>query len=474
MRAFRTPRQTYGDAFQTATHAVSFQGVCVKAIAHMESFARAGAPARLWRVPVGEPSTDTDRVRMAASSAAGEKSFMTPAEVWRWLRVPIRSDKSRRDNHLLYLFVGLAVLIACEIFTVMNYLQDRGVVTITTLLMGAGGVFIALAAWRRKYMDLALRATMVLCAACFTYYAARGVNEGFAILWTLVIPLAFSYFVEVRTGIIFSLYFLVLLVVLFYTPLRGYVAASYTETFMTRFPILYAINVALSSLAMIQYHIATLRNRRYDETLESEVRAQTAVAEQRSRRIESMSVELVETLAAAVDAKDRYTIGHARRVADYAALIGRELGLADDEVGDLTKEALLHDVGKISVPDAVLNKPGRLDDEEYETIKSHTVAGFSILGKSEALVGAAAVARWHHERFDGSGYPDGLVGDEIPLHARIVAVADAYDAMCSDRVYRPRLPEQIVRGELLAGRGTQFDPECVNAFMRVAETGLLD
>ena len=216
---------------------------------------------------MGEPSTDTDRVRMPASSFAGEKSFMTPAEVWRWLRVPIRSDKSRRDNHLLYLFVGLAVLIACEVLTVMNYLQDRGVVTITTLLMGVGGVFIALAAWRRKYMDLALRATMVLCAACFTYYAARGVNEGFAILWTLVIPLAFCYFVEVRTGIIFSLYFLVLIVVLFYTPLRGYVAASYTETFMTRFPILYAINVALSSLAMIQYHIATLRNRRYDETL---------------------------------------------------------------------------------------------------------------------------------------------------------------------------------------------------------------
>ena len=418
-----------------------------------------------------EPRTDIDRARLAVSTPAGEKSFMTPGEVWRWLSIPIRSDKSRRDNNLLYFFVGLAVLLTCEIMTVMNYVQDRGAVTITTLLMGAGGVLIALAAWRRKYMDLALRATMVLCAACFTYYAARGVNEGFAILWTVVIPLAFCYFVEVRTGIIFSLYFLALLVVLFYTPLRGYVAASYTETFMTRFPILYAINVALSSLAMIQYHIATLRNRRYDDLLESEVRAQTAVADERARRIEGMSVELVETLAAAVDAKDRYTIGHARRVADYAALIGQELGLAEDEVRELTQEALLHDVGKISVPDAVLNKPGSLDDEEYEAIKSHTVAGFAILDKSEALVGAAAVARWHHERFDGSGYPDGLRGSEIPLHARIVAVADSYDAMRSDRIYRSCLPEEIVRGELLAGRGTQFDAECANALIRVIDAG---
>ena len=418
-----------------------------------------------------DQTIETDRSRMAAGTNVATGRFLGPREIWRQLSIPIRSEQSRRDNHYLYFFVGLAVLLACEILTVMNYVQDRGAVTITTFLVGLGGALIALAAWRRRYMELALRVTMVLCAACFTYYAVRGVNEGFAILWTLVIPLAFCYFVGVRTGIVFSIYFFALFVVLFYTPLRAFVSSGYSETFMTRFPILYGINLALASLAMIQYHIATLKGMRYDETLESEVRAQTAVAEQRSRRIEAMSVELVETLAAAVDAKDRYTIGHARRVADYAALIGRELGLADDEVGELTQEALLHDVGKISVPDAVLNKPGSLDDEEYEAIKSHTEAGFAILDKSEALVGAAAVARWHHERIDGSGYPDGLRGSEIPLHARIVAVADSYDAMRSDRVYRSSLPEVIVRGELLMGRGTQFDAECVNALIRVIDAG---
>ncbi|HEV3232610.1 MAG TPA: diguanylate cyclase [Candidatus Dormibacteraeota bacterium] len=171
----------------------------------------------------------------------------------------------------------------------------------------------------------------------------------------------------------------------------------------------------------------------------------------------------VEALAAAIDARDSYTHGHSRRVADYAALIGRELDLRPKDLEVLTLGALLHDLGKIGVPDSLLRKPGRLTEAERREVQDHTVIGHQMVQGVEFLRTVAPIILHHHENVDGSGYPHGLAGEEIPLLARIVKVADAFDAMTSSRIYREAAGAEWALGELSRSAGRQFDPEVVAA-----------
>ncbi len=169
--------------------------------------------------------------------------------------------------------------------------------------------------------------------------------------------------------------------------------------------------------------------------------------------------QTAEALATAIDAKDRYTNGHSRRVAQYSEKIARAAGRSEEECEKIYFAALLHDVGKIGVPIEILSKKGRLTEEEFEHIKQHPVAGGEILSKIKNSPWLSVGARYHHERINGKGYPEGLKGNDIPEIARIIAVADAYDAMTSNRSYRSAIPQHIVREELVKGIGTQFDPE---------------
>ena len=218
----------------------------------------------------------------------------------------------------------------------------------------------------------------------------------------------------------------------------------------------------------------SIENFRLRCNLQSEVHRQTEQAEKRRKDIELLSVEIIQTLATAIDAKDVYTKGHSSRVADYAATLAENLGWSDKRIEELRYKALLHDVGKIGVPDRILNKNGRLTDEEFEIIKSHTTTGSEILKGVSNLSDMFLVARHHHERYDGKGYPDGLLGDDIPVEARVVGIADAYDAMSSDRVYRKALPKEVIRQELIKGRGTQFDPHMLDVFLNLFDSGSME
>ena len=182
---------------------------------------------------------------------------------------------------------------------------------------------------------------------------------------------------------------------------------------------------------------------------------------------ENLSLRVVQTLAEAIDAKDTYTNGHSGRVAEYACEIARRFGYSRKQQDEIYMAGLLHDVGKIGVPDNVINKPGKLTDEEYAQIKIHPVLGERILKRIHERPKLAVVARWHHERCDGTGYPDGLSGAEIPEEARIIAVADAYDAMTSRRSYRGILPQETVRQEIERGKGTQFDPVFADLMLEI-------
>ncbi|WP_312516622.1 HD-GYP domain-containing protein [Anaerospora sp.] len=183
--------------------------------------------------------------------------------------------------------------------------------------------------------------------------------------------------------------------------------------------------------------------------------------------------EIVDALSTAVDAKDPYTHGHSERVAHLAIAIARTMGMTREQQSILHIGAHLHDVGKIGVPDAVLCKPGRLTDEEYAAIKMHSMIGYNIVRKVRILHPVATIVRSHHERMDGRGYPDGLQGEEIPMEARIVAVADSYDAMTSQRLYKVCVSPAEAVNEVKRCAGTQFDADVVEAFNQLFASGAL-
>ncbi len=205
-----------------------------------------------------------------------------------------------------------------------------------------------------------------------------------------------------------------------------------------------------------------------------ELQRQKEEVEKRRKQTEKMALQMIRTLSTTLEAKDEYTNGHSYRVAQYSALIARELGWSEKEVLNLKNAAYLHDVGKVGIPDNILNKPSRLTDDEYALIKAHTVIGADILKDITMIEHVAEVARYHHERYDGQGYPDGLVGNEIPVQARIVAVADSYDAMNSKRIYRNALPTEKIYEELQKNKGTQFDPEIADLFLKLMREGRVD
>lgn len=194
-------------------------------------------------------------------------------------------------------------------------------------------------------------------------------------------------------------------------------------------------------------------------SLSTHLQNAAVVAEQ-----DELLLSFVRSLVSSLDAKDRYTRGHSERVAMIAKRLGIELGLSDQDVEDIYLAGLLHDVGKIGVDDAILRKPGRLTDEEFDEIKRHPSIGYQILGGIRSLQHILPGVRSHHEAFDGNGYPDGLAGYDIPTMARVLAVADSYDAMGSDRPYRNGMPLEKLEAILGDGRGTQWDADIVDAY----------
>ena len=180
------------------------------------------------------------------------------------------------------------------------------------------------------------------------------------------------------------------------------------------------------------------------------------------------------TMTDFIDAKDSYTRGHSTRVAIYSQRLAECLGMDEDARRDLYYVALMHDCGKVGVPDAVLKKPGRLTDDEVRLIKAHAIIGNHLLSHFTTIPNISDGAHYHHERYDGTGYPDGLAGPKIPYVARIICIADAVDAMSTNRCYRDRLPVEKIISELTENAGIQFDPVMVPPMIQLIREGIID
>jgi putative nucleotidyltransferase with HDIG domain len=180
-------------------------------------------------------------------------------------------------------------------------------------------------------------------------------------------------------------------------------------------------------------------------------------------------LDAVRALVSRVGAQDPYTQGHSRKVMAYAVALAEAIGLSSDQVDIVETAALLHDIGKIGIPDEVLLKEGELNDDDWEAIKSHPTLGATIVGNVPNLVPCVSSILHHHERWDGGGYPEGLKGEEIPIEARIIAIAESFDYMISALLYRPAFSLKETIKELRKGAGSQFDPELVNVFIGIIE-----
>jgi putative nucleotidyltransferase with HDIG domain len=193
------------------------------------------------------------------------------------------------------------------------------------------------------------------------------------------------------------------------------------------------------------------------------------------RDLQSMFLGSISALARAIDARDRYTHNHSQRVAQFSVMLAKEYGLSEDEVQEVNLASLLHDVGKIGIPEVILNKMGMLTDEEWRKMREHPLIGEEILSSIAQLDRVRKFMRHHHERYDGRGYPDQLAGEEIPFVSRIIAIADAFDAMITDRPYRGRLALEDALEEVQRNMGSQFDPELASLFVKlVRDSGVQD
>ncbi|MBE5929745.1 MAG: response regulator [Lachnospiraceae bacterium] len=194
---------------------------------------------------------------------------------------------------------------------------------------------------------------------------------------------------------------------------------------------------------------------------------------EKTAQIEKMTFETIATISSMLEARDSYTKGHSVRVAEYSVMLAERAGWREQAILNLQHIALLHDIGKVGIPDHVLNKPGKLTEEEFAIIKSHTIIGADILKEIKSIPEIEAGARYHHERYNGTGYPCGLAAEEIPAVARIIGIADAFDAMNSKRIYRDSLSSEVIRKELVNGKGTQFDPYFLDIFLQLFDEGKL-
>lgn len=333
------------------------------------------------------------------------------------------------------------------------------------------------------YLIAFLTVTVLPAVICFIIYLKKPTMK--QLCYIIVVGYFFMYVFVLFTGKTFMVFTYILpmlsLIILYHKPnliLWTGIAALTVNLISIVYKFKSGVfTVANSRDAEIEVALITLcfggcyvTSRLYDE-ITKQNSGYLKMLNDKNKQIQNMTMETITTIANALDAKDSYSEGHSRRVAVYSEQIARALGMSEEEVGNIRIVALLHDIGKISIPDSVLNKPGRLTDEEFALMKQHPVAGNEILKDISMIPGVDIGTKYHHERYDGRGYPDGLKGEDIPYIARIIAVADAYDAMTSNRVYRKHLSSEQVMSELEKGEGTQFDPVIARTMEGLIKSG---
>ena len=376
---------------------------------------------------------------------------------------------------LLAKVVSATMFVLGVIMAITTYIEDNHAMVIVSCTYGPLFLisFIITLITNKPHFFLVLG--YIMSFAMEFVFLKTGGQEGFGIFWMCIISLFTFFSNQDRIFYIVNSIYILLVILGFWTPLSQF-CYQFSDTMRVRFPLLYIIEFIFAIIIKVRLSkVEANRNILFNNlielqnSLQQQVDERTKELKEEKNNSEKLLIELTQALATTIDAKDKYTSGHLRRVAEYSKMLAVALGKDDKEQQEIYLFALLHDIGKIGVPDWIINKQDKLTEEEYAEIKKHPQIGYEILKSISIMPKLKNGVRWHHERLDGSGYPDGLKGDDIPEYAKIISVADAYDAMTSNRSYRSALPQSQVRSEIEQQKGTQFDPTVADKMLEIID-----
>ena len=382
------------------------------------------------------------------------------------------------DKQILLLakVISLSMTVLGIIMSITTYMEGNYAMVAVSMTYGPLFFISFLVSTITKKAHFFLTLGYIISFIMEVVFLITGGQEGFGVFWMCIITLFTFFSSKKRTFFILNSIYLLLVILAFWTPL-SYFCYDFSETMRIRFPLLYIIELIFAGIIKIRLSkVEHNRNLLFEKlielhnSLQQQVEERTKELKEEKTNSEKLLIELTQALATTIDAKDKYTSGHSRRVAEYSKMLAQALGKDEKAQQEIYLFALLHDIGKIGIPDGIINKKGRLTDEEYAEIKKHPKIGYEILKSITILPNLKAGVRWHHERLDGSGYPDGLKDEDIPEYAKIISVADAYDAMTSNRSYRDSLPQEVVRSEIEKQIGIQFDPEVASKMLEIIDS----
>lgn len=360
------------------------------------------------------------------------------------------------------------------VFAIVMILIDVESIRLGKYIIGAATFFVAavslVAVWALDYFKNVYRVCRIAAVILLVLAVPiifMGANDGFSLLWYLLLPVITLILLGIKFGVPVCVIYGLYITISFWTPLGNIFNYEYGRDYRFFYPVFYWGFCLVVITVDIFYKNYQMRQADDEHELEKEV--QSAVAGTKVLMINS-----VTAISRMLDEKDGYTQQHSKRVAQYSELIAQNMKsrtYTKEEIDIIYRSALLHDIGKIAVPDAVLNKPSRLTDGEYELMKKHTIWGKEILAGLEFLPQADMGAAYHHERFDGKGYPYGIKGDKIPDIVRIISAADSLDAMSSNRCYRRHCDKDYIISEFEKGAGTQFDADVAQVVVELIKEG---
>lgn len=360
------------------------------------------------------------------------------------------------------------------VFAIVMILIDVENIRLGKYIIGSATFFVAavslVAVWALDYFKNVYRVCRIAAVILLVLAVPiifMGANDGFSLLWYLLLPVITLILLGMKFGVPVCVIYGLYITISFWTPLGNIFNYDYGRDYRFFYPVFYWCFCLVVITMDIFYKNYQMRQADDEHELEKEV--QSAVAGTKVLMINS-----VTAISRMLDEKDGYTQQHSKRVAQYSELIAQNMKsrtYTKEEIDIIYRSALLHDIGKIAVPDAVLNKPSRLTDGEYELMKKHTIWGKEILAGLEFLPQADMGAAYHHERFDGKGYPYGIKGDKIPDIVRIISAADSLDAMSSNRCYRRHCDKDYIISEFEKGAGTQFDADVAQVVVGLIKEG---
>ena len=382
---------------------------------------------------------------------------------------------AEKDMLLLAQVVSITMFLLGVTMAITTYIEGNKAMVIVSLTYGPLFLLSFIISTITKRTRFFFVLGYILSFLMEFVFLITGGQEGFGIFWMCIITF-FTFFTNnKRVFFVANAFYLFFVILGFWTPLSKY-CYQFSDTMRVRFPILYMIEFVFASIIKIRLLRAEHnRNALFSElidlqnNLQQQVENRTKELNEEKNHSEKLLIEVTQALATTIDAKDRYTSGHSRRVAEYSKRIAELLGKDKKTQQEIYFIALLHDIGKIGIPDEIINKRDNLTEEEFNLMKKHPEIGYEILKNITTMPNLEIGVRWHHERLDGKGYPDKLSGDKIPEYARIISVADAYDAMTSNRSYRGYLPQAVARSELEKGSGTQFAPEIAAKMIEIID-----